>query len=335
MRRCQVPSRAAQAGLTLIELMVGLTLGMIVSLALLQLFAQSSVDGQNVQRASIDIENGRYAAEMLRDDLQLAGYLGEVPIESAGFVVPDPCSTDAATAGFAASPLAVPTAVRGYGAAEVLGCLAARDRLAGTDALAVRRVEVATADPAALGAGNTAFHLQTSFCIDDPAATPIVFSRTPADFTLRDRACAGANEARAYVSRLYFVAACNVCGSDDLPTLKRLDLVGNQLVETPLVEGVESLRIEYGFDLDGNGSADEYRTTAAVAGPASQWQNVMSLKLHYIVRSTTRASGALAGAQTFELGGAGTVETPDDGFVRRAYSQTVRLINPSGAREVP
>lgn len=335
MRSRHCPPRAAQAGLTLIELMVGLTLGMIVSLALLQLFAQSTVDGQNVHRASIDIENGRYAAELLRDDLQLAGYYGELPLQSAGFVVPDPCATDAATAGFAASPLAVPTPVRGYGAAEVLGCLASRDRLAGTDALAVRRVAVAAVAPATLGGGNTAFHLQTSFCVDDPPATPMVFSRRSADLVLRNRACAGVNEARAYVARLYFVASCNVCGSDTVPTLKRLDLVGNQLVETPLVEGIESLRIEYGFDLDGNGSADEYRTQAAAAGAASQWQNVMSLKLHYIVRSTTRAPGAIAGAQAFELGGAGTVQTPDDGFVRRAYSQTVRLINPSGARELP
>ena len=37
---------------------------------------------------------------------------------------------------------------------------------------------------------------------------------------------------------------------------RTLDLVANQLVETPLVDGIETLRLEYGFDTDGNGTAD-------------------------------------------------------------------------------
>jgi type IV pilus assembly protein PilW len=141
---------------------------------------------------------------------------------------------------------------------------------------------------------------------------------------------------RAYIARTYFVADCNQCGSggDSTPTLKRLDLVGGQLVETALVEGVETLRLEYGLDTDNNGSADVYKTALDAAGPASQWDNVVALKLHFIVRSPERVIGKnLAGAQEFDLGGAGTVAVADDGFSRRAYTSTIRLINPSSARE--
>lgn len=316
--------------MTLVEVMVGVTLGMIVSTALLLLFAKSSSDGQNLQRSSAQIENGRYAMDLLRDEVQLAGFFGELAVGGAAYSTPDPCAT--VPTGFTASPLALPTPVRGYGSGEVLGCLA--DRLDGTDALVIRRVDIDTVAPATLTGSNQQYYLQPSFCMSDPVTTPLVFSRNPSDFVLRNRACAAANGVRAYVSRVYFVARCNRCGSggDSVPTLKRVDLVGNALVETALVEGIETLRLEYGLDTNGDGSADSYATTTAAVG--ANWNNVVAVRLHLLVRSLEVTSGtALAGAQSFELGGLGNVTTLADGHVRRAYTTTVRLINPSGARE--
>lgn len=323
---------AGQRGLTLVELMVGLTLGLMVSGALLTLLVNTSTSGQNLQRSSVLIENARYTAEMLRDDLQLAGYYGELQAQGAVLSVPDPCLL--VPGGWVAAPLAVPVHVRGYGAAEVLPCLA--NRLAGTHALAVRRAEVFTVAAGSLAAGNAQDHLQTSFCSADPVAEPFVLGRAPALFTLRNRACTAANPLRPYVSRIYFVARCNRCGSggDAMPTLKRLDLVGGVLVETALVEGVETLRFEYGFDTDGDGSVDTTLGAATAAGATSRWENVMAVRVHFVMRSTERAlGGTLAGAQSFTLGGTGALATPADGFVRRAYSTTIRFVNPSGARE--
>jgi type IV pilus assembly protein PilW len=318
--------------MTLIELMVGLTLGMIVSVAALKLFADASANGKNIQRASIQIENGRYAAELLREDLQLAGYFGEANVVGAIYSTPSPC--ELVPSGFVASPYSLPTAVRGYGAGENVACLA--NRRAGTDALVARRLDVFAVDPATLSASNTQHHVQYSFCETDPVMTPLVIDNKPSAFTLQNRACTAPNRVRAYVARTYFVADCNQCGSggDSTPTLKRVDLVGGQLVETALVEGVETLRLEYGLDIDMNGSADVYRTALDVAGPQSMWDNVVALKLHFIVRSPEPVLGKnLATAQAFELGGVGTVTVAADGFARRAYTSTIRLINPSSVRE--
>lgn len=328
------PRRRCPHGVTLIEVMIGMTLGMIVSAALLMVFANASSKNANVQRSSSQIENGRFLAELMRDELQLAGYWGELVQDGAAFSTPDPCETT--PSGFTAAPLTLPTPVRGYGAAEALACLTSRNRAAGTDALAVRRVDITTIDPGTLATANLQYHLQSSFCNDDPSATPLVFDRTAASFTLRARSCGSTNVARPYVARTYFVAACNDCSGsgDGIPTLKRLDLVGNQLVETALVEGIEAMRIEYGFDSDNDGNVDSWRTAAATSGPESLWENVMALRVHYIVRSLERVSGgSTSGAQSFVLGGVGTISSTNDGYSRRAYSLTVRLINPSGARE--
>lgn len=327
--------RAAQRGLSLIEIMVGLTLGMLVAAALLTLFANASANGQNLQRAGVQIENGRYISEMLREDVRLAGYWGELVTDGATYSTPDPCATT--PTGFTASPLALPTPVRGYPSSVTVSCLTSRSRLAGTDALAVRRLDPTPVAASTLSGSNQQFYLQNSFCNDDASSTPLVFDKASASFTLRNRACSGANTVRPYVSRIYFVASCNVCtgSGDGVPTLKRLDLVGNQLVETALVDGVEHFRLEYGFDTDNNGSADSYLTNAAASGATSQWQNVVAVRVHYVVRSLEKVTGSgIARAQSFDLGGAGTVSTTSDGYTRRAYSMTVRLINPSGAREV-
>ena len=137
----QIHARRRQRGLTLIELMVGLTLGMLVTAGMLVVLANASTNGQNLNRVSVQVETGRYVSELLTEDLRLAGFYGELPLATATYTVPDPCNADAnpaASPNWGSAPFKLPTPVRGYGAADVLGCLG--NRKAGTDALAMRRV---------------------------------------------------------------------------------------------------------------------------------------------------------------------------------------------------
>ena len=337
-RNQRLPIRSSsprrQNGLTLIELMVGLTLGLIITVALLVIFANASGAGRDLQRSSIQIENGRYTAELLQDELKIAGFFGETTVNGATYTTPDPCLTT--PTGFSTT-LGFPTPVQGYGPSDDLSCLTSRNRKAGTAALVVRRLEVVAVAPASIASGANQYYVQYSFCTTDPDTPKLLFDKTAAAFTLKNLKCDATNQIRAYVSRIYFIATCNVCSpSDGVPTLKRLELIDNQLQTTALVDGVEQLRFEYGFDTDGNGNVDEYLAGLGATGATALWQNVMSVKVHYITRSLDKVtSGAgLATAQTFQLGGTGTLNVPADGYVRRAYSSTVRLINPSGAREV-
>jgi type IV pilus assembly protein PilW len=326
------PTPRRQRGVTLVELMVGLTLGLVVTASMLMLFANASTHGQDVARAGMQIENGRYVSELLREDVRLAGFYGETSVAAALYSQPDPCSV--APVGWGGTPLTLPTAVQGYTPADALACL--DHRRAGTDAIVVRRVGITAIDPATIVAGNTQYYVQYSFCALDVATPRLIFSKNRADFTLRNRACTGVNVARPYVSRIYYVADCNDCtgAGDGVPTLKRVDLVGTQLTTTPLAEGIDTLRVEYGFDIDGDGSPDTYRTTLGALGPTAAWSNVVSLKLHFVTRSLDKAIGSnLATAQEFDLGGTAVITTVADGYTRRAYSSAIRLINPSSVRE--
>ena len=312
--------------------MVGLTLGLIVTAALLLLFANASAHGQDLARTGMQVENGRYVSEILREDLRLAGFYGETSVAGATYTTSSPCST--VPTGWSGAPLTLPSAIQGYAATDVLGCLA--DRRAGTAAVAIRRVGVESVVPGTLPSGNTQFHVQYSYCVADVTSPRLIFSKDRSAFTLRNRACTGVNAVRPYVSRIYYVADCNRCGTggDTIPTLKRVDLVGDELVTTPLAEGVEMLRIEYGFDLNGDGSPDRYATVPDAAGPASVWSNVVALKVHFLTRSTERATtSSLATAQRFQLGDTPVIDTLADGYTRKAYSTAIRLVNPSAVRE--
>ena len=335
MKRTQPTLRAARAqrGLTLIELMVGLTLGLIVVSSLLLVLAHASTRGQELQRASIQIENGRYVAELFREDLRMAGFFGETSVAGALYTQPDPCAL--VPVGWNGAPLTFPAPVQGYGAADVLPCLA--NRRANTDALVIRHVGVDLVNPATIAVGNSQYYVQYSYCATDVFSPRLVFSASSADFTLKNRACAAVNNVRAYVSRIYYVADCNRCGvgGDTTPTLKRVDLVGNQLVTTPLAEGIETLRFEYGFDVDGDGSPDSYLTALGAIGPTSAWSNVVALKAHFITRSLDKViADNIASAQDFQFGGIPEhVITANDGYTRKAYSSAIRLVNPSAVRE--
>ncbi len=137
--------------------------------------------------------------------------------------------------------------------------------------------------------------------------------------------------------RSYYVSTCSECGSDNIPTLKRAELVGTQMAVTSLVEGVENLQILYGFDTDGDGNADIYRATlSGVAGAAdNDWSNVVAVKLYVLARTTDPEPGYVDSTKTFDLGPAGITQPAGDAYKRMLLTSMVRLNNPAGARETP
>src|SRR5688500_15810047 len=88
-------TRRRQAGLSLIELMVSITLGLMILSGVLVVFVNTSAARNEVERTSRQIENGRYASELLSEDLRLAGFYGELnpaSIAAPGALPAAPCS---------------------------------------------------------------------------------------------------------------------------------------------------------------------------------------------------------------------------------------------------
>lgn len=348
------PGRRQQLGMTLVEWMVSITIGMILLAGLSALIAQQSSTQAELEKSSRQIENGRYATQLLQEDIQLAGYLGEfsnleaLPVPGA---LPNPCLVGAADLSSA-----LPFSIQGYDApgatlpAAFTDCpLNAANHLAGSDILVIRRAdpEVTTG---ALVVGQ--FYLQSgltpmrefSYVLAKAATTAI----DTAVFNLKLKDGLTTAPLRKYRVNIYFISPCNlpasgsncsVAKTDDggvsIPTLKRLELsaqAGNpKFVTTSLVEGIETMQIDYGFDATatGDGSPDSYAKDAAAV---ADWANVMAVRLHLLARNNERSAG-YQDTKTYNLGLAGTTVATNDAFKRRVFSQLIRVVNPSSRRD--
>src|SRR5438477_373146 len=127
---------ARPRGFSLIELMVGIVLGLLLLIGLTTMFVASSRSFSETERASRQIENGRYALDLLSEDIRHAGFFGEASSFGTPPVgaPPDPCSTTLAALQTA---LTVPIQGVDYvpGTADPSGKLPScvPDHVAGTD----------------------------------------------------------------------------------------------------------------------------------------------------------------------------------------------------------
>lgn len=308
--------------MTLVEWMVSVAIGLVLVSAMLVLFANQSSTQSELEKSSRQIENGRYAMQLLRGDIELAGYWGEyAPPAGATMTVPaDPCDLTVATQGWNPATPGVPVALHGYdGAAAAPSCLS--NRKSGTAVLVLRRVETTPLAAASAVAGTA--YLQASLCSSDTAR--FVFGT--GGFTLRQKDCATLAPVRKYVVRIYYVSTCSVCGQDTIPTLKMVENGGSP---QPLVEGIENMQFDYGIDASDDGAPDSY----SAAPGAADWAHVMTLRLHLLARNNDKSPG-YQDNKTYSLGLSGTV-TPAGGdaqFKRHVFSQAVRVVNVSARRD--
>ena len=68
--------RSAQRGFSLVEMMIAMTIGLMIAAGLVTIFANTSNTQQELRRTSQQIENGRYAMDVLSQDIQVTGYFG-------------------------------------------------------------------------------------------------------------------------------------------------------------------------------------------------------------------------------------------------------------------
>jgi type IV pilus assembly protein PilW len=275
-----------QQGLSLIELMISITLGLLILAGLTTVFVTSSESQRELQRSAQQIENGRYAMDVLTQDLHHAGFYGRYTAYLDGTTARDPCITGNETA----LKDALDNPVRGFFAANQSstpslsgtscgGYLASTNLYPGSDIIVIRRAEttplryptdglsptVTSADTAVSGE----VYLQT-----DPQTADIQFGNG-AQITAATKASGGATaitqkngtaaSIRKYRVHVYFVAPCSIPAggapactgpSDDanspIPTLKRLELTvsgGSRTFNTvPIAEGVSALKVEFGID---------------------------------------------------------------------------------------
>jgi type IV pilus assembly protein PilW len=326
--RLSAPRR--QRGFSLIELMIAVTIGLLITLALSALFLNITRNNSELSKVNSQIENGRFALQILEADLVHAGFWGELSPAAATAIPADPCLAGASwNAAFKANMLGMP--VMGYDSATVPAtCTKISGALADGDVLMVRHANTcvtgAGCEGDTLANPDDGPHLQVSGCTASPEAPYVIDSESAATFTLRDKNCTTVATRRKLVTNIYYLATSN-----GQPTLMRVSMIdGAYQNAQPLIEGIEAMRFEYGIDSTGDGIPDSYLSTPPTT--LAQLANIVAVKAHVLARSLEKSPG-YTDSKTYQLGG--TTFTPADaGYKRHVFSTTIRLVNPSGRREI-
>ncbi|HUP92023.1 MAG TPA: PilW family protein [Solimonas sp.] len=337
-----------QRGLSLVELLISMALGLVLILGIVTLFLQS----QRSQRQNSEIQGmqdqARFAMQQLSRDLAMAGYWGglysgsDIAVSAAALAALPPgsdCGPDTAATWAFKTAQRVEFRNQDAGTAASASYRCVGQVQASTDMIAVRRVagqeSAAGSTCNAISLSPNTFYLKTNGTVgtlirlgsgasylpcmaDEPVAAPVTFYK--------------------YVPRLYYVRSWTQKAGDGLPSLCRRELrheAAAQLAEECLADGVEDFQVSWGLDTDGDGQVDRYSNSPA----ATDMGRVRTAQIFLLLRSVHSDRG-YEDQKTYTLadhvyepaavpGAEGHDPSHPVHYLRRLFTTTVQMRNAS------
>ncbi len=348
-----------QTGFSLIELMVAMVISLLIMGAILTLFLDVSRTNDEMAKTNVQIENGRFAMQLIANDVKHGGYwggyvphfadMGAVDLDSdypSGFVAPAPCANFSGWSALDKDNL-LRFPVQTYDALPTGCSTQLASQQPGTDVLVVRHAD--TCEEGDTGCEADTVYFQYSRCETELETAAYGYVLGTAGFTKTIKDCLTPAAKRRYISNIYYIRSYSVTADDEIPTLMRAEFKnGVMLPAQPLIDGIEGFTVELGIDDEagnvnyaadptatnrGDGAADGVFIRCTTADPCSEDEliNVVVVKLHVLARSLTTTPG-YTDSKTYTLGST-SLGPFNDGFKRHAYSTAVSLINISSRRE--
>ena len=298
-RSASVPGRAA--GLTLVELLVAMTIGLVLIVGATQVYVDShAAYAVNETTARLQ-ENARYALSVLEPDIRMSGYWGLTNRSDGIGGEAQPTDAQSALGAPAAStcgvnfPLLLGFPVQGTNDSYAATCAANSAAMANADTITVRRASTITVPPASASGPLRICSTRTSgVLVTDITGT----------------FCQGV-DTRIYnlIVNLYYVDQSS--SQAGVPSLRSKALNGPAACTAPasplpcfqdneIEPGVEDLQVQYGVDLTGgtgaaSGAATEYLDAGAaltnlLTSPTAPAQ-IVAVRIWLLVRSDSPESG--------------------------------------------
>ncbi len=330
-----------QTGMTLVEVMVSITVGLILLSGVLSIFVSNKTAYRLQESTNVLDENARYALNQIQYHLRMGDHWGGIEanvIKVDSTLAALPIASTTCTQSVAVSTVGF-FALEGA-ASSPLSCIPANDYQPNTDVLIIRY-----AGPERTAAPNlvaTDVYLRTRvgasgmlFKGDALASLPADIHHTSPD-TVNDEAKYPDEANYKFTTVIYFIRKCasqdlgtaGVCDAadDTTPTLTRLVLRGTSLVQEDIVAGVEQMQATFGMLTDGVTPKTQYFAANAIA--AKDWPKIVNVQVSLIVRGNefdvTHTDG-----RTFKLYG-GFDYTPVAAvrhFSRKQYNFAVQIRN--------
>jgi type IV pilus assembly protein PilW len=308
---------SAQAGFTLIEMMIAMVLGLLVVGGMVTLLMANKKAYELQQGNNFNQQSLRFGSSRLYWSLRMADFWGGV---KSGDIGGAPGDTDLGGIGTCDATWTrnVKEGLYGYeGAATfpISGCVDDGNYVPGSDVLVVRYADTHGYDPAAAAYKAAGVPNATSlFLVAGVGQQGTLFRKTEAVPTSPLGDSIG-RYIYPYQIEIYYLSPCSspgpdgICGNADdgdaaarVPTLMRMRMDDTgKLISEPVVDGIEMMKFEYarGTIVNGDYRPGAFQPASAFATDAD-WSSVIAVRASLVARSQVR-DVSLPQAGTFLL----------------------------------
>lgn len=355
-----------QRGITLIELMIGMVIGLILMSAVFNIFLSSKRAYRTTEELGRLQENARYALQTLTKDIRMIGYMGcfgEVnTTDNVDYTATNPnppynsCKPIGSDAYF-------DNPITGYDAQSNTGTgtsdwtpnlpssFSSGQSIAGSDIIVIQRaVPFSTSDTGSLATSSGSIQIDSnppndlikagdtlviSECEDsDIFMVDNVSGSSPVNISHNNSVNTSNSLSKSYppnakLMRMVMNGYYVGTNTDGNRALYRTRLAGyGAMVNEELVEGVETMQVSYGEDTDSDGLPNRYVS----AGDVTDTDDIVTVRvglLMYSIREVSEENDT----RSFNVAGTNVADTgtiPTHGgnkSLRQVYTATVKIRN--------
>ena len=321
-------SKKHSRGLTLVELMISLVIGLFLIGGISSVYLAAKRSSAEVERMARMSQNSRLALQILSDALIHAGYTGELAVgniikdTNLGSIAGTDCIGKAAAYDIN-NYLVVATA---DGNGDALGCIT--DALPLTPVLMIKSVRpmklLDSTSDGIIDYPEPIIGKNTYIIANNNSGILFDGADKPPSITIGGDIPGG--NAWLYQAQIYYIRDKGIA----TPQLCRKVLAWNgktmALVTEELVEDIENMRFLFGVDTNADGNVDKYSNAKAV----TNWNNISSVEIYILVRSSS-PDFQYEDNKTYNLADLPPIVAPADNFHRQVMQTTLSLPNPSFA----
>ncbi len=329
-----------QQGLSMIELLISITLGIILMAAVLQLFVGNKQSYRTQDAQTRMQENARFAKHVLDRDIRMAGFQG---CSNSTDYLPTILVNPATTAPFSNDEVVMGYESVGNTWTPSLPTSLAGRVAPGTDVVVVRKASgerahltADMASPAAALQVDNRINIVNNdilfvtdcenadiFRVTGASGSPFLVSHSNSGNSSNSLSKAYSSDAQVnrYESFAYYIGDTGRVNDQGnaIFALFRQDINGNN---DEIADGIENMKITYGVDSTSDGAADRYLGASNV-NSAALWPQVVSVNVAMLLNSI---EGISPQAQAYTFNGT-TVSSPGDLMLRRQMNSYIALRN--------
>ena len=327
-------------GVTLIELLVSVALGLIIISGAIGVFISSKQAYKVEDALSRNQEGGRFAMEILAKNIRSAGYAGCSNLED---ISPNVIANPPPTHGFAFDTAIIGfegNAINAKNKSTVWTNPSAIEWIEGTDVLVVAKggqcgadltgnmgvtnanIQVANAVSCGFSAGDallitdcqTADLFRASSVSATTGKITIAHASNTNTTNFLSRAYSEGSTVLRFLQNAYFIGK----SPSGAPSLYSVDITGNV---QELIENVEDMQIVYGEDESEDGVVDKFTT----ADNIDQWNSAISVQVMLLIRSGDHITST---PQVVEFNGSQLNNGPGSDYrLRSVFTSTISARN--------